>query len=128
MTECVESGVCRRQGSSASDVDSTAPHDDPIASVDPLVAVAGDEEVIASRGSNGPNQRECLGAHVLRFVHDDGGVAAAGTVIPEQCGSIPVGIIHFLQAALGELCAVLLEHRPDPDTGTPAETGAASDA
>ena len=110
------------------DVDTAAPHYHPVAAVDSLVAVAGDEKVITSRGSDGPNQRKGLSAHVLGFIHDDGGIAAAGTVFSEQCGGIPVGIVHFLQAALSELCAVLLEYRPYPDTSAAAKTRAAPDA
>ena len=112
------SAVVEAQLAGAStDVDTAAPHYHPVAAVDSLVAVAGDEKVITSRGSDGPNQRKGLSAHVLGFIHDDGGIAAAGTVFSEQCGGIPVGIVHFLQAALSELCAVLLEYRPHPDTG-----------
>ena len=45
-----------------------------------------------------------------------------------QTSGIPVGIVHFLQAAFGELCTVLLKYRPNPDTGTAAKTRAAPDS
>ena len=86
--------------------------------------VADDEEIVAARRDDGADECEGLGAHVLCFVHDDGDVIAAATVFNEKRGSVPVGIVHFLQSAFGQLCSVLFEYRPHLDTRASAETRA----
>ena len=87
----------------AVDVDAATPERHAPAAVDALVAIAGDEEVVAARRRDDAQQAKLRRTHVLRFVHDRGGVAESGGVrrfAREQRRGFAVGIVHFLHAAL----------------------------
>ena len=111
----------------AADVDSTAAEHHLVPPVDALVAVADDEEVVGAGRHDGAEQAIRLRTHVLPLVHDHRGVVQGLGVVLQQDGGVAVRIVHLLQASLGELSAVLLEHAPRPGAGGAVQAAAAAD-
>src|SRR5690606_2646858 len=56
---------------SATNVDAAATHHRPVTVVDPLMAVADEEQVVRPRGNHRPQQLQGLGTEVLGLVYND---------------------------------------------------------
>ncbi len=91
--------------------------------------------VAAPSGQRHVSQKESGSpAHVLanrdadsNYLADLGVRRGGGHGILQQGGGVAVRIVHLLQASLGELGAVLLEHAPRPGAGRAVQAAAAAD-
>src|SRR5690606_4477527 len=99
---------------SATNVDAAATHHRPVTVVDPLMAVADEEQVVRPRGNHRPQQLQGLGTEVLGLVYNDRRIVRPTLRIGlDHLGYLAVGIVHLLEPPRGKLPSVFLENGPD---------------
>src|SRR5690606_23118846 len=85
-----------------------------VASVDALVAITHDKQIVGPLGYQSTNQHERLRTHILGFIHDDRAqLRPQFGVVFKQAARVAIGIIGLLEIVAGQQMPVALKYRPD---------------